>query len=316
MITTTETEERPHPLIYALTAANAGQGGLNEAVADAVDIMLSDNKCVDWTLLWDYQDDRFVLEPVFGRTICLAFFSTSYLGRAAKAARANKDKEELLRLQVKAVKDRLKRDRLDLMQRHVCKEAIPGIWLHYHTGYFEPEWLLEQKPEYLFQRDESFKHLLRIGAVQMAAGRSLLNPDAPELTGHPVFAELVSRFSELILDPLWEKWDIESHPQLELSYYARQFGPETVLDELCGRSISHSMRTTYASMAQELDTLTKIANLMEDLQGVVLNSKGLKDLLSRLDLLDESGSRDRDKKRYPKVVKDILNEVQRIRQLA
>ena len=76
------------------------------------------------------------------------------------------------------------------------------------------------------------------------------------------------------------------------------------------------MRTTYASMAQELDTLTKIANLMEDLQGVVLNSKGLKDLLSRLDLLDESGSRDRDKKRYPKVVKDILNEVQRIRQLA
>ena len=314
MITTTE--ERPHPLISALTAANAGQGGLNEAVADAVDIMLSDNKCVDWTLLWDYQDDRFVLEPVFGRTIYLAFFSTSYLGRSAKAARANKDKEELLRLQVKAVKARLKRDRLDLMQRHVCKEAIPGIWLHYHTGYFEPEWLIEQKPEYLFSHDESFKHLLRIGAVQMAEGRSLLNPDAPELTGHPVFAELVSRFSELILDPLWEKQDIERHTQLELSYYVRRFGPEAVLDELCGRSISHSMLATYASMAQEFDVLTKIANLLEDLQGVTLKSKGLKDLLSRLDLLDESGSRDRDKEHYPKVVKDILNEVQRIRQLA
>ena len=314
MITTTE--DRPHPLIAALAAANAGQGGLNEAVSAAVDIMLRDAKCVDWTLFWDYRDDRFVLEPVFGRTIYLAHFFTSYLSRAAKAARANKDKEELLRLQIKAVKARLKRDRLDLMQRHVCKEDIPGIWLHYHTGYFEPEWLLERKPEYLFLRDDTFKHLLRIGAVQMAAGRSLFNPDAPELTGHPVFAELVSRFSELILDPLWEKWDIESHPQLELSYYARRFGPETVLDELCGRSISHSMLTTYASMAQELDTLTKIANLMEDLQGVVLNSKGLKDLLSRLDLLDESGSRDRDKKHSPKVVKDILNEVQRIRQLA
>ena len=314
MITTTE--ERPHPLITALTAANAGQGGLNEAVADAVDIMLIDNKCVDWTLLWDYQDDRFVLEPVFGRTIYLAFFSTSYLGRAAKAARANKDKEELLRLQIKAVKARLKRDRLDLMQRHVCKEAIPGIWLHYHTGYFEPEWLMEQKPEHLFGRDESFKHLLRIGAVQMAAGRSLLNPEAPELTGHPVFAELVSRFSELILDPLWETHDIECHTRRELHYYALRFGPEAALDRICERAISHSMLTTYASMAQERDALTKIANLLEDLQGVALKSKGLNDLLSRLDLLDECGSRDRDKERYPKVVKNILNEVERIRQLA
>ena len=246
----------------------------------------------------------------------LAFFSTSYLGRAAKAARANKDKEELLRLQIKAVKARLKRDRLDLMQRHVCKEAIPGIWLHYHTGYFEPEWLMEQKPEYLFGRDESFKHLLRIGAVQMAAGRSLLNPEAPELTGHPVFAELVSRFSELILDPLWETHDIECHTRRELHYYALRFGPEAALDRICERAISHSMLTTYASMAQERDALTKIANLLEDLQGVALKSKGLNDLLSRLDLLDECGSRDRDKERYPKVVKNILNEVERIRQLA
>lgn len=276
MITTTE--ERPHPLITALTAANAGQGGLNEAVADAVDIMLSDNKCVDWALLWDYQDDRFVLEPVFGRTIHLAFFSTSYLGRAAKAARANKDKEELLRLQIKAVKSRLKRDRLDLMQMHVCKEAIPVIWLHFHTGYFEPEWLMEQKPEYLFERDESFKHLLRIGAVQMAAGRSLLNPDAPELTGHPVFEELVSRFSELILDPRWEKYDIESHTQLELSYYARRFGAEAVLDRICERAISHSMLTGHNAITREGDALRKISALLEDLD-TPLNSEWLNKLL-------------------------------------
>lgn len=314
MITTTE--ERPHPVIAALSAAHTGQGGFNEAVEAAVDRMLSDARCTDWVLLWDYQDDRFVLEPVFGRTIYLALFFTSYLSRAAKAARASGDREELINLQIKAVKARLKRDRLDLMKRHVFQEALPGVWLPYHTGYFEPEWLMEQKPEYLFRRDESFKDLLRIGAVQMAAGRSLLNDDAPELTGHPVFAELVSRFSESILDPLLEKQDIERHTQLELSYYARRFGPEAVLDELCCRSISHSMLVTYASMAQELDVLTKIANLLDDLQGVALNSKGVKDLLARLDLLDEWGSRDRDKKRYPKVVKDILNEIERIRQLA
>ena len=313
MITTTE--ERPHPLITALTAANAGQGGLNEAVADAVDIMLSDNKCIDWTLLWDYQDDRFVLEPVFGRTIYLAFFSTSHLGRAAKAARANKDKEELLRLQIKAVKARLKRDRLDLMQRHVCKEAIPGIWLHYHTGYFEPEWLMEQKPEHLFERDESFKHLLRIGAVQMAAGRSLLNPDAPELTGHPVFEELVSRFSELILDPRWEKYDIESHTQLELSYYARRFGAEAVLDRICERAISHSMLTGHNAITRERDALRKISALLEDLD-TPLNSEWLNKLLERFKLLEIWGCRVRDKEKWPDLTQSLLYEVERIRQLA
>ena len=313
MITTTE--ERPHPLITALTAANAGQGGLNEAVADAVDIMLSDNKCIDWTLLWDYQDDRFVLEPVFGRTIYLAFFSTSHLGRAAKAARANKDKEELLRLQIKAVKARLKRDRLDLMQRHVCKEAIPGIWLHYHTGYFEPEWLMEQKPEHLFERDESFKHLLRIGAVQMAAGRSLLNPDAPELTGHPVFEELVSRFSELILDPRWEKYDIESHTQLELSYYARRFGAEAVLDRICERAISHSMLTGRNAITRERDALRKISALLEDLD-TPLNSEWLNKLLERFKLLEIWGCRVRDKEKWPDLTQSLLYEVERIRQLA
>ena len=314
MITTTE--ERPHPLITALTAANAGQGGLNEAVADAVDIMLSDNKCIDWTLLWDYQDDRFVLEPVFGRTIYLAFFSTSHLGRAAKAARANKDKEELLRLQIKAVKARLKRDRLDLMQRHVCKEAIPGIWLHYHTGYFEPEWLMEQKPEHLFERDESFKHLLRIGAVQMAAGRSLLNPDAPELTGHPVFEELVSRFSELILDPRWEKYDIESHTQLELSYYARRFGAEAVLDRICERAISHSMLTGHNAITRERDALRKISALLEDLD-TPLNSEWLNKLLERFKLLEIWGWwRVRDKEKWPDLTQSLLYEVERIRQLA
>ena len=314
MITTTE--ERPHPLITALTAANAGQGGLNEAVADAVDIMLSDNKCVDWTLLWDYQDDRFVLEPVFGRTIYLAFFSTSHLGRAAKAARANKDKEELLRLQIKAVRAHLKRDRLDLMQRHVCKEAIPGgIWLHYHTGYFEPEWLMEQKPEYLFERDESFKHLLRIGAVQMAAGRSLLNPDAPELTGHPVFEELVSRFSELILDPRWEKYYIESHTQLELSYYARRFGAEAVLDRICERAISHSMLTGHNAITRERDALRKISALLEDLD-TPLNSEWLNKLLERFKLLEIWGWRVRDKEKWPDLTQSLLYEVRRIRQLA
>ena len=314
MITTTE--ERPHPLITALTAANAGQGGLNEAVADAVDIMLSDNKCVDWTLLWDYQDDRFVLEPVFGRTIYLAFFSTSHLGRAAKAARANKDKEELLRLQIKAVRAHLKRDRLDLMQRHVCKEAIPGgIWLHYHTGYFEPEWLMEQKPEYLFERDESFKHLLRIGAVQMAAGRSLLNPDAPELTGHPVFEELVSRFSELILDPRWEKYYIESHTQLELSYYARRFGAEAVLDRICERAISHSMLTGHNAITRERDALRKISALLEDLD-TPLNSEWLNKLLERFKLLEIWGCRVRDKEKWPDLTQSLLYEVRRIRQLA
>ena len=313
MITTTE--ERPHPVIAALSAAHTGQGGLNEAVADAVDIMLSDNKCVDWTLLWDYQDDRFVLEPVFGRTIYLVFFSTSHLGRAAKAARANKDKEELLRLQIKAVKARLKRDRLDLMQRHVCKEVIPGIWLHYHTGYFDPEWLMEQKPEYLFQSDESFKHLLRIGAVQMAAGRSLLNPDAPELTGHPVFAELVSRFSELILDPLWEKQDIERHTQLELSYYVRRFGPEAVLDELCGRAISYSMLTGHYAITRERDALRKISALLEDLDAP-LNSEWLNKLLERFKLLEIWGCRVRDKEKWPDLTQSLLYEVERIRQLA
>lgn len=317
MITTTE--ERPHPLISALTAANAGQGGLNEAVADAVDIMLRDNKCVEWTLLWDYQDDRFVLEPVFGRTIYLAFFSTSYLGRAAKAARANKDKEELLRLQIKAVKSRLKRDRLDLMQIHVCKETIPGIWLHYHTGYFEPEWLLEQKQEYLFQRDESFKHLLTIGAVQMAAGRSLLNPEAPELTGHPVFAELVSRFSELILDPLWETQDIECHTRLELHYYALRFGPEaaldSALDRICERAISHSMMTGHNAITRERDALRKIGDLLEDLD-TPLNSEWLNKLLERFKLLEIWGCRVRDKEKWPDLTQSLLNEVERIRQLA
>lgn len=314
MITTTE--ERPHPLISALTAANAGQGGLNEAVADAVDIMLSDNKCIDWTLLWDYQDDRFVLEPVFGRTIYLAFFSTSHLGRAAKAARANKDKEELLRLQIKAVKARLKRDRLDLMQRHVCKEAIPGIWLHYHTGYFEPEWLMEQKPEYLFGRDESFKHLLRIGAVQMAAGRSLLNPEAPELTGHPVFAELVSRFSELILDPLWETQDIERHTRRELHYYALRFGPEAALDRICERAISHSMLTGHNAITRERHALIKISALLEDLQDAPRNSEWLNKLLERFKLLEIWGCRVRDKEKWPQLTQSLLDEVERIRQLA
>ena len=314
MITTTE--ERPHPLITALTAANAGQGGLNEAVADAVDIMLSDNKCVDWTLLWDYQDDRFVLEPVFGRTIYLAFFSTSHLGRAAKAARANKDKEELLRLQIKAVKARLKRDRLDLMQRHVCKEALTGIWLHYHTGYFEPEWLLEQKPEYLFRRDETFKHLLRIGAVQMVAGRSLLNPDAPELSGHPAFEELVARFSELILDSLWEKKDIEQHTRLELHYYALRFGPEAVLDGICERAISHSMLTGHNAISRELNALCKISALLEDLQGVPRNSEWLNKLLERFELLKIWGWRVRDKEKWPDLTQSLLYEVERIRQLA
>ena len=316
MITTTETEERPHPLISALTAANAGQGGLNDAVAAAVDIMLSDDKCIGWTLFWDYRDDRFVLEPVFGRTIYLAHFFTSYLSRAAKAARANKDKEELLRLQIKAVKARLKRDRLDLMQRHVCKEGIPGIWLHYHTGYFEPEWLLERKPEYLFRRDESFKHLLMIGAVQMAAGRSLFNPDAPELTGHPVFAELVSRFSELILDPLWEKWDIESHPQLELSYYARRFGPEAVLDRICERAVSHSMLTGHNALSRELNALCKISALLEDLQDLPRNSEWLNKLLERFELLEIWGCRVRDKEKWPDLTQSLLDEVERIRQLA
>ena len=314
MITTTE--ERPHPLITALTAANAGQGGLNEAVADVVDIMLSDNKCVDWTLLWDYQDDRFVLEPVFGRTIYLAFFSTSYLGRAAKAARASKDKEELLRLQIKAVKARLKRDRLDLMQRHVCKEAIPGIWLPYHTGYFEPEWLLEQKQEHLFLCYEPFKHLLKIGAVQMAAGRSLLNPDAPELTGHPAFEELVSRFSELILDPLWEKQDIERHTQLELHYYARRFGPEAVLDMICERAISHSMLTGHNAITRERDALRKISALLEDLQDTHRNSEWLSKLLARFKLLEIWGCRVRDKEKWPNLTQSLLNEVERIRQLS
>ena len=277
---------------------------------------LSDNKCVDWTLLWDYQDDRFVLEPVFGRTIYLAFFSTSHLGRAAKAARANKDKEELLRLQIKAVRARLKRDRLDLMQRHVCKKAIPGgIWLHYHTGYFEPEWLMEQKPEYLFERDESFKHLLRIGAVQMAAGRSLLNPDAPELTGHPVFEELVSRFSELILDPRWEKYYIESHTQLELSYYARRFGAEAVLDRICERAISHSMLTGHNAITRERDALRKISALLEDLD-TPLNSEWLNKLLERFKLLEIWGWRVRDKEKWPDLTQSLLNEVRRIRQLA
>ena len=313
MITTTE--ERPHPLISALTAANAGQGGLNEAVADAVDIMLSDNKCVDWTLLWDYQDDRFVLEPVFGRTIYLAFFSTSYLGRSAKAARANKDKEELLRLQVKAVKARLKRDRLDLMQRHVFQEALPGVWLPYHTGYFEPEWLLEQKPGHIFLRDDNFQHLLTVGAVQHAACRSLLNDDAPELTGHPVFAELVTRFSEDVLDPLWEKRDVERHSRLARHYYARRFGA-VVLDKLCSEAIAQSKLTGFNYLTSELAILTKIGDLLEDLQGDHPDSKGLKDLLVRFKLLEQWGSRDRDKEHYPKVVKDILNEVQRIRQLA
>ena len=316
MITTTETEERPHPLISALTAASVDQGRLNDAVAAAVDIMLSDDKCIDWTLLWDYRDDRFVLEPVFGRTIYLAHFFTSYLSRAAKAARANKDKEELLRLQIKAVKARLKRDRLDLMQRHVCKEDIPGIWPHYHTGYFEPEWLLEQNPEYLFWRDESFKHLLRIGAVQMAAGRSLFNPDAPELTGHPVFAELVSRFSELILDPLWEKWDIESHTRLDLHYYARRFGPETVLDRICERVVSHSMLTGHNALSRELNALCKISALLEDLQGVPRNSEWLNKLFSRFEMLEIWGCRVRDKEKWPDLTQSLLYEVERIRQLA
>ena len=311
MITTTE--ERPHPLISALTAANAGQGGLNDAVAAAVDIMLSDNKCVDWTLLWDYQDDRFVLEPVFGRTIYLAFFSTSHLGRAAKAARASKDKEELLRLQIKAVKARLKRDRLDLMQRHVCKEAIPGIWLHYHTGYFEPEWLLEQNPEYLFRRDESFKHLLRIGAVQMAAGRSLLNPDAPELTGHPVFAELVSRFSESILDPLWEM-QMFLHTRLDLHYYARRFGAEAVLDRICERAVSHSMLTGHNALSRELNALCKISALLEDLQDLPHNSEWLNKLLERFERLVIRWVRDKEK--WPDLTQSLLDEVERIRQLA
>ena len=190
------TEERPHPVIAALTAAHTGQGGFNEAVEAAVDRMLRDARCTDWVLLWDYQDDRFVLEPVFGRTIYLALFFTSYLSRAAKAARASGDREELIKLQIKAVKARLKRDRLDLMQQHVLKEErIGGFWMPYHTGYYEPEWLLEQNPGHIFLRDDSFKHLLMVGAVKQADGKRLLNPDAPELTGHPVFAELVQRLS-------------------------------------------------------------------------------------------------------------------------
>ena len=310
------TEERPHPLITALTAANAGQGDFNEAVEAAVDRMLSDANCTDWTLLWDYQDDRFVLEPVFGRTIYLALFFTSYLSRAAKAARASGDREELIKLQIKAVKARLKRDRLDLMQQHVLKEErIGGFWMPYHTGYYEPEWLLEQNPGHIFLRDDSFKHLLMVGAVKQADGKSLLNPDAPELTGHPVFAELVSRFSELILDPRWEKYDIESHTQLELSYYARRFGAEAVLDRICERAISHSMLTGHNAITRERDALRKISALLEDLD-TPLNSEWLNKLLERFKLLEIWGWRVRDKEKWPDLTQSLLYEVERIRQLS
>lgn len=310
------TEERPHPVIAALAAAHTGQGGLNEAVEAAVDRMLSDARCTDWVLLWDYQDDRFVLEPVFGRTIYLALFFTSYLSRAAKAARASGDRDELIKLQIKAVKARLKRDRLDLMQRHVFQEALPGVfWLPYHTGYFEPDWLLKQKPGHIFLRDDTFNHLLMVGAVQQADGRSLLNPDAPELTGHPVFAELVTRFSEDVLDPLWEKRYVERHSRLALHYYARRFGA-VVLDKLCSEAIAQSKLTGFINRTSEFATLIKIGDLLEDLQGDRPDSEGLKDLLVRFKSLEQWGSRDRDKERYPKVGKDIIAEVQRIRQLA
>ena len=308
------TDERPHPVIAALAAANVGQGGFNEAVEAAVDRTLSDAKCTDWTLLWDYQDDRFVLEPVFGRTIYLALFFTSYMSRASKEARARRDKDELLKLQIKAVKARLKRDRLDLMQQHVLKEErIGGFWMPYHTGYYEPEWLLEQNPAHIFLRDDSFKHLLMVGAVQQADGKSLLNPDTPELTGHPVFAELVTRFSEDVLDPLWEKRDVERHNRLSLHYYARRLGP-VVLDKLCSEAIAQSKLT--GSLSSELATLIKIGDLLEDLQGNRPDSEGLKDLLVRFRCLEQWGTRDRDKERYPKVGKDIIAEVERIRQLA
>ena len=308
------TEERPHPVIAALTAAHTGQGGFNEAVAAAVDRMLSDARCTDWVLLWDYQDDRFVLEPVFGRTIYLALFFTSYLSRAAKAARASGDREELIKLQIKAVKARLKRDRLDLMERHVFQEALPGVWLPYHTGYFEPEWLLKQKPGHIFLRDDTFQHLLTVGAVEQAAGRSLLNDDAPELTGHPVFAELVTRFSEDVLDPLWEKRDVERHDRLSRHYYARRFGA-VVLDKLCSEAITQSKLTGFSHLTSELATLIKIGDLLEDLQGDLPDGEGLKDLLVRFKSLEQWGTRDRDKERYPKVGKDIIAEVERIRQL-
>ena len=309
------TDERPHPVIAALAAANVGQGGFNEAVEAAVDRILSDARCTDWVLLWDYQDDRFVLEPVFGRTIYMALFFTSYLSRAAKAARASWDREELIKLQIKAVKARLKRDRLDLMKRHVFKESLPGVWLPYHTGYFEPEWLLEQKPGHLFLRDNSFKHLLTVGAVQMAAGKSLLNPDAPELTGHPAFEEMVAQFAEEILDPLWEKKDIERHGRLGLHYYAHRFGP-VVLDRLCSEAIAYSKMTGFQSMTRELTALNKIRALLEDLQDVPRNSKGLKDLLNRFDLLEQWGSREHDKKISPRVGQDLIDEAHKIRQLS
>ena len=65
----------------------------------------------------------------------------------------------------------------------------------------------------------------------------MLNDDAPELTGHPVFAELVTRFSEDVLDPLWEKRDVERHDRLSRHYYARRFGA-VVLDKLCSEAIT------------------------------------------------------------------------------
>lgn len=313
MITTTE--DRSHPVIAALSAAHTAQGGLNEAVEAAVDRMLSDARCTDWVLLWDYQDDRFVLEPVFGRTIYLSLFFTSYLSRAAKAARASGDRDELIKLQIKAVKGRLKRDRLDLMKRHVFHEALPGVWLPYHTGYFEPEWLLKQKLGHIFLRDDTFQHLLTVGAVQQAAGRSLLNDDAPELTGNHVFAELVTRFSEEILDPLWEKRDVERHSRLSLHYYAHRFG-DVVLDKLCSEAIAQSKLTGFSHLTGELALLIKIGDLLEDLQIDHPTSEGLKELLTRFELLELWGSRARDKERYPKLGKDISAEVERIRQLA
>lgn len=308
------TEERPHPVIAALTAAHTGQGGFNEAVEVAVDRMLSDARCTDWVLLWDYQDDRFVLEPVFGRTIYLALFFTSYLSRAAKAARASGDRDELIKLQIKAVKARLKRDRLDLMQRHVFQESLPGVWLPYHTGYFEPDWLLKQMPGHIFLRDDTFKHLLMVGAVQQADGRSLLNPDAPELTGHPVFAELVTRFSEDVLDPLWEKRDVERHSRRELHYYALRFGPEDALNRICERAISHSMLTGHNAITRERDALRKISALLEDLD-TPLNSEWLNKLLERFELLEIWGCRVRDKEKWPDLTQSLLYEVERIRQL-
>ena len=45
------------------------------------------------------------------------------------------------------------------------------------------------------------------------------------------------------------------------------------------------------------------------------DGEGLKDLLVRFKSLEQWGSRDRDKERYPKVGKDIIAEVERIRQL-